>query len=64
MSLQRSSDEAKTPITFCTRCGGAMRLKFVAPSYVGSNEEMQTYQCTACGNTEVLKVHLEAQSRR
>jgi hypothetical protein len=55
MSLQRSS---------CTRCGGAMRLKFVAPSYVSGNEEMQTYQYTACGNTEVLKVHLGARSGR
>jgi len=64
MSLQRSSGETETPTTSCTRCGGAMRLKFVAPGYVGGNEEMQTYQCTACGNTEVLKVHLGAQSGR
>ena len=64
MSLQRSSDEAKTAITFCTRCGGATRLKFVTPSYVGRNEEMQTYQCTACGNAEVLKPPLKVQSRR
>jgi hypothetical protein len=64
MSLQGSSGEAEVPITFCTRCGGAMRLKFVAPSYFGRNEEMQTYQCTACANTEVLKVRLEAQSGR
>ena len=64
MSLQRSPDEMKTSIIFCTRCGGAMRLKFVAPGYVSGNEEMQTYQCTACGNTEVLKVHLGAQSAR
>ena len=64
MSLQRSSGDAETPVTFCTCCGGAKRLKFVAPSYVGKNEEMQTYQCTGCGSTEVLKVHLGAQSRR
>ena len=64
MSLQRSSDEAKMAITVCTRCGGATRLKFVTPSYVGRNEEMQTYQCTACGNAEVLKPPLKVQSRR
>ena len=44
MSLQRSSGETETPTTSCTRCGRAMRLKFVAPSYVSGNEEMQTYQ--------------------
>ena len=43
MSLQGSSDEVKACVNFCTRCSGAMRLKLVAPSYVGSNEEMQTY---------------------
>ena len=64
MSLQRSSGETETPTTSCIRCGGAMRLKFVAPSYVSGNEEMQTYQYTACGNTEVLKVHLGARSGR
>jgi DNA-directed RNA polymerase subunit M/transcription elongation factor TFIIS len=64
MSLQRSSDEVKTPITSCARCGGAMRLEFVAPSYFGRNEEVQTYQCTACGNAEALKVPLKPQSRR
>ena len=58
MSLQRSPDEMKTSIIFCTRCGGAMRLEFVAPSYFGGNEEMQTYQCTACGNSEALIVPL------
>ena len=58
MSLQRSPDEMKTSIIFCTRCGGAMRLEFVAPSYFGGNEEMQTYQCTACGNAEALIVPL------
>ena len=63
MSLQRSPGEGETSIIFCTRCGEAMRLKFVAPSYVSRNEEMQTYQCTVCDNTEVLKVPLGAQSR-
>jgi hypothetical protein len=61
MSLQRSSGE--TPVTFCTRCGEAMRLKFVVPSYLGRNEEMQTYQCTVCANINVLKVHLGAKSK-
>jgi hypothetical protein len=63
VSLQQSRGEGETPITFCARCGEAMRLKFVAPSCVSKNEEMQTYQCTVCDNTEVLKVHLGAQSR-
>jgi hypothetical protein len=64
MSLQRSPDEMKTRITFCTGCGGAMRLKFVVPSHFGRDEEMQTYQCMACGNAEALKVPFNSQSRR
>jgi hypothetical protein len=61
VSLQPSAGVG-TAIIFCTLCGEAMRLKFVAPSYFCRNEEMQTYQCTACANTKVLKAHLGAKS--